>query len=168
MDFSVEIIARGANLQRVREIYFSQDFGDAVAAATGLVERKQQEHRVQPNGTERTRTRVVPQLTLPGGVRKLLQGQVVRYDEVVEYDPRTQQASFSIRSVAGRTVQVNGTIHFLEEGDDVRLRFDGYAQIKVFGVGRMLERYLIGEVTTRYGQAQAVLQRFVDAAPRQL
>ena len=70
--------------------------------------------------------------------------------------------------MAGRTVQVNGTIHFLEEGDDVRLRFDGYAQIKVFGVGRMLERYLIGEVTTRYGQAQAVLQRFVDAAPRQL
>ena len=165
MKFSVEIAGCGADLERVREIYFSEAFGDAVAQAAGLLERKQSEHAVLQGGIERTRTRVVPRLALPSSVQKLLRGQVVRYDEVVEYDPSTRQARFSIRSLAGKRVQVNGTIHFLQDGSGVRLRFDGEAKIAVFGLGTMLERYLVGEVTTRYARAQDVLQRFIDEDP---
>lgn len=163
MKFSVEIVGRGANLEQVRSIYFSQSFDDEVAKAANLLERKQREHVVRPDGTERTRTHVVPRLALPAAIQKLLRGQVVSYDEVVDYDPQLQRARFSIRSLAGKAVQVNGEIHFIEEPAGVRLRFDGEARIHLFGVGGMLERYLVGEVTARYSRAQHVLQSFIDA-----
>ncbi|HEX2678800.1 MAG TPA: DUF2505 domain-containing protein [Polyangiales bacterium] len=163
MKFSVEIVGRGAGLERIREIYFSQAFGDAVAKAANLVERKQVEHAQEPGGKERTRTHVVPSVGLPAPVQKLLKGHVISYDEIVIYDPASQSADFSIRSLAGKTVQVNGTIRFLEEPAAVRLRFEGEARIHVFGLGGMLERFLVREVTERYAAAQAVLQRFIDA-----
>jgi hypothetical protein len=162
MKFSVEIVGRGATLEQIRKLYFSQAFADEVARATNLRARKQTEHVVEPDGRERTRTHVVPQLSLPGPIEKLLAGNVVSYDEVVEYDPKTERARFSIRSLAGKTVQVNGEVRFLEGAGEVRIRFDGEARIHVFGLGGMLERYLVSEVTARYAQAQAVLQAFVD------
>ena len=78
MKFSVEIVGRGADLERIRKIYFSQEFSDAIAKAANLVERKQIEHAVEPDGIERTRTRVVPHVGLPGPVQKLLKGQVLK------------------------------------------------------------------------------------------
>jgi hypothetical protein len=164
MKFSVEIVGRGATLEQIRKIYFSQAFDDEVAKAADLVERKQREHGTRPDGTERTRTRVVPRVALPAAIQKLLSGRIVSYDEVVEYDPAARCARFSIRSLAGKTVQVNGEIRFIEELGNVRLRFDGEARVHVFGVGGMLERYIVGEVTARYGRAQHVLQSFIDAA----
>jgi hypothetical protein len=162
MKFSVEIVGRGASLERIRTIYFSQEFDDAVAQAANLVERRQIEHEQEPSGVERTRTHVVPRIGLPGPVQKLLRGQVISYDEVLIYDPTQKAASFSIRSLAGKTVQVNGQVRFLEEPSAVRLRFEGEARIHVFGLGGMLERLLVREVTERYAQAQSVLQAFID------
>jgi hypothetical protein len=162
MKFSVEIVGRGASLEQIREIYFSQEFDDEVAVAANLLERKRRDLRVEPDGTEKVRTRVVPHLSLPRAIEKLLNGRVVSYDEVVEYDPKAQRARFSIRSFAGKTVQVSGEIRFIEESTHVRLRFEGEARVHVFGLGGMLERYLVSEVTQRYGRAQDVLQSFID------
>lgn len=47
----------------------------------------------------------------------------------------------------------------------MRLRFEGDARFHVFGLGGMLERYLVGDVATRYARAQDLLQRFIDASP---
>jgi len=162
--FSVEITGRGATLDGVRDIYFSPDFDTAIAKATDLLERKQRTRVQQPDGREEIRTTVVPNVALPRPVGKLLQGRAIRYDEVVLYDPAVRSADFSIRSLAGRSVQVNGTVRFMQEGSDVRLRFDGEARIGLFGLGGMLERYLVSEVTSRYARAEAVLQRFIDAS----
>lgn len=164
MKFSVEIVGRGASLEQIRKIYFSQAFDDEVAKAANLVERTQREHSLKPDGTEKTRTRVVPRLALPAPIQSMLKGQVVSYDEIVEYDPKLRRAHFSIRSLAGKTVQVNGEIRFIEEAADVRIRFEGDARVHVFGIGGMLERYIVHEVTTRYARGQHVLQAFIDAA----
>lgn len=165
MKFTVEIRARGTSLARMHEIYFSPEFDRAVAEETGLLAREECERSTLDDGRERVRTRVVPRIALPLAVQKAIQGKAIRYDEVVIFDPRSNTADFSIRSVAGKRVQVNGTIAFIEEGTDVRLRFDGEARIRIFGVGSMLERYLVGEVTGRYAKAENVVQRFVDASP---
>jgi len=162
MKFSVEIVGRGSSLERIRGVYFSQEFNDEIAKAANLLERKQIEHTQEPGGVERTRTRVVPSVGLPGPVQKLLKGQAISYDEIVVYDPASQTASFSIRSLAGKTVQVNGQIRFIEEASAVRLRFEGEARIHVFGLGGMLERFLVHEVTQRYARAEQVLQAFIE------
>jgi len=163
MQFSVELFVQGASFERIRELYGSQAFDDEVAKAANLLERRQREHSVQPDGTERTRTRVVPRIGLPAAVQKLLRGQAVSYDEITVYDPATRRASYSIRSLAGKTVQVNGEIRFIEQVDGVRLQFSGEALVAIFGLGGMLERFLVREVKERYGRVEAVLQGFIDS-----
>jgi hypothetical protein len=162
MKFSVEITGRGADLERVSAIYLSPEFGEAIAKAANLVERRQIRHERLPDGTEHTRTHVVPNVGLPAPVVKLLEGKVIAYDELVTYDPKTQTADFSIRSLAGKAVQVNGKVRFLADDKVVRLRFEGDARIHIFGLGGMLERFLVKEVTERYAQAEKVLQSFID------
>ncbi len=162
MKFSVEILAQRADLARIREIYFSQTFNTALAEATGLLERTQIEHVTEPGGRTRTRTRVVPDVGLPAPVQKLLRGQTVRYDEISVYDPATHRSSFSIRSIAGKTVRVDGELRFIEQPGGVRITFEGEARIAVFGLGGMLERFLVSEVMNRYRGAERVLQEFVD------
>lgn len=163
MHFNVELFAKNATFDRVRELYFSPAFDDAVAQAANLLERKQRERTVNPDGTERMRIRIVPRVALPSAIQKLLKGQAIHYDEITVFDPKARRATLSIRSIAGRSVQVNGTVDFIEERGGVRLRFDGDAQVKIFGVGSMIERYLVSEVKARYGAVEPVLQRFVDA-----
>lgn len=165
MHFSVELFAKGATFDRVSELYFSPAFNDAVAKAANLVERTQRERAVSPDGTERTRIRIVPRVALPSALHKLLDGRTIHYDEITVFDPRARRATLTIRSIAGRSVQVNGTIDFIEEPAGVRLRFAGEALVKVFGLGSMIERYLVSEVKARYSQVEPVLQRFVDAQP---
>ncbi len=163
MQFSVELFAKGATFERVSELYFSPAFNDAVAQAANLVERAQRERTVNPDGTERTRMRIVPRVALPAPILKLLKGQTIHYDEITIFDPKARRATLTIRSFAGRTVQVNGNIDFIEEPAGVRLRFAGEALVKVFGLGSMLERYLVSEVKARYSHVEPVLQRFIDA-----
>jgi hypothetical protein len=163
MQFSVELFAKGATFDRVRDLYFSREFDDAVAQAANLVERRQTERAVNPDGTERTRIRIVPRVALPAPILKLLKGQTIHYDEITVFDPKARRATLSIRSIAGRAVQVNGAVDFIEEPSGVRLRFAGDAQVKIFGIGSMIERYLVSEVKARYSQVEPVLQRFIDA-----
>lgn len=163
MKFSVEVVAKGATLEQVRALYFSPAFDDALAKAANLVSRKQRQHVVEPDGRERTRTRVVPNVGLPSTFQALLRGNTISYDEVVVYDPKTQRATFTIRSLAGKTVQVNGEIAFVQDSGDVRVEFHGEARIHVFGIGGALERFLVHEVTTRFAKVQGVLQEMVGA-----
>jgi hypothetical protein len=163
MKFNVELFAKGATFERVQTLYFSPDFDAAVAQAANLVERKQTERTKNPDGTERTRIRIVPHLNLPAPLLKLAGGRTIHYDEITVFDPKARRATLSIRSIAGRAIQVNGTVDFIEEPGGVRLRFNGEALVKIFGLGSMIERYLVSEVQARYAKVEPVLQRFVDA-----
>lgn len=162
MQFTVELFAKGATFERVRDVYFSPAFNAAVAAAADLVERKERLRTQNADGTESTRIRIVPRVKVPGPIEKLIKGQTIYYDEVTVFDPSARRADFSIRSFAGKTVQVNGAIDFIEEPSGVRICFAGDARVKVFALGSMIERYLVSEVTTRYRKVEPVLQRFVD------
>ena len=164
MKFDVELFAKGATFERVSELYFSPAFNDAVAQAANLVERKQRERAVSPDGTERMRIRIVPRVNLPSPILKLVGDRTVHYDEITVFDPKARRATLSIRSFAGRKVQVNGAVDFIEEPAGVRLRFSGEAKVDVFAIGSMIERYMVSEVKARYAKVEPVLQRFVDAA----
>jgi hypothetical protein len=162
MRFEIELFARGVDLSRFRAIYFSRGFNDAVAREVRLIERTQREHVLQPDGTERMRVHVVPQIGLPRAIQALLRGHVISYDEITEYDPATQQARLHITSLAGDAVRVAGEARFTEEAGGVRLCFTGEARIRVLGLGGALERFLVREVTERYRHVEHVLQRFID------
>jgi hypothetical protein len=160
--FVVEIMTRGIDYTRFRRAYHSETFNQEVAAAANLTERSLQEFVAQPDGKERRRVRVVPRVALPAVVQKLLNGRPISYEEITVFNPATRSATFAVESVAGDTVRVTGEARFTEAPEGVRLRFEGEAEVKVFGLGGFIERYLVREVKTRYELVELLLQRFVD------
>jgi hypothetical protein len=162
MKFGVEIVARGIDFPRFRQVYYSEEFNRDVAEAVKLKERTQQEYVRLPDGKERRRVRVVPRANLPASFQKLLNGKPLHYEETTLFDPATRSATFSIESAAGETVAVTGLIQFSEEPGGVRVRFEGEARVKIFGLGALAERYIVGEVKGRYEVIQRLLQKFID------
>jgi hypothetical protein len=162
MKFAVEILARGIDYPRFRQVYYSEEFNREVGAALKLTERSLLEFVTEPGGKERRRVHIVPHLHLPAAVQGLMNGQPISYDEVTVFDPATRSATFDIESPAGERVHVTGLARYLEEPGAVRVRFDGDATVKVFGLGGIAERYIIGEVKARYDVVQQQLQKFVD------
>jgi len=162
MKFEVEIVTRGVDYARFRRAYHSETFNQEVAAAANLTERSLQEFVAQPDGRERRRVRIVPRAVLPAPLQKLLNGRPVSYDEITVFDPATRSATFAIESPAGDVVSVSGEARYAEEPGGVRLRFEGEAAVKIFGVGGIVERYLVREVKARYELVERLLQRFVD------
>jgi len=162
MQFVVEIVVRGIEYPTFRRVYYSEEFNQEVAQAVKLKERGQLEHVTQPDGKERRRVRVVPRVSLPAAVQKLLNGQEISYEEITVFDPATRTATFEVINPAGETVQVTGVARFFEENGGVRLRFEGEAKVKVFGIGGMAERYIVNEVRSRYEVVARLMQKFVD------
>jgi hypothetical protein len=162
MKFAVEIVARGIDYPRFRQIYYSEEFNREVAAEAKVQERTQQEFVKLPDGKERRRVRVVPRANLPASVQKLLNGRPLHYEETTVFDPATRSATFQVESAAGDTVQVTGLAQFVEETGGVRVRFEGEARVKVFGLGALAERYIVSEVKGRYDVIQRLLQKFID------
>jgi hypothetical protein len=162
MKFAVEIVARGIDYARFRQVYYSEEFNHDVAEAVKLKERTQEEYVKLPDGKERRRVRVVPRANLPASFQKLLNGRPLHYEETTVFDPSTRSATFSVESAAGETVRVTGLVQFIEESGGMRVRFEGEARVKVFGLGALAERYIVGEVKGRYEVIQKLLQKFID------
>jgi hypothetical protein len=162
MKFVVEIMTRGVDYPRFRRAYHSEEFNQEVAAAANLKERSLREFVTDPDGKERRRVLVVPRVNLPAAFEKLLNGRPISYEEVTVYDPATRSASFAIESPAGDRVSVTGQARFTDVPEGVRLCFEGAAEVKAFGVGGLIERYIVREVKTRYELVERLLQRFVD------
>ena len=167
MKFAVEISVRGIDYPTFRRVYYSEEFNKQVAEAVKLKERYQLEHVVLPDGKERRRVHVTPRAQVPGPVQKILNGQNIAYEETTVFDPKTRSATFSIESAAGETVKVTGLARFVEETGGVRLIFEGDAAVKVFAIGGIAERYIIGEVKGRYETMERLLQQFVDEGKTQ-
>jgi hypothetical protein len=162
MKFAVEIAARGIDFPSFRRVYYSEEFNQAVADAVKLKERSQLEFVTLPDGKERRRVHVVPNVNLPAMVLKLLDGKPISYDEITVFDPQSRSATFHVESIANDAISVTGVIRFLEEGGNVKVMFDGEAKVKVFGVGGLIEKYIVGEVKGRYDHVQRLLQEFID------
>ncbi|MGO9838000.1 MAG: DUF2505 family protein [Polyangiaceae bacterium] len=162
MKFVVEIMTRGVDYPRFRRAYHSETFNQEVAAAANLKERSLREFVTDPDGKERRRVLVVPRVNLPAAFEKILNGRPISYEEITVYNPATRSASFAIESTAGDRVAVAGEARFTDSPDGVRLRFEGEAEVKVFGVGGLIERYIVREVKTRYELIERLLQKFVD------
>jgi hypothetical protein len=162
MQFVVEIVVKGIDYPTFRRVYYSEEFNQDVAQAVKLKERGQLEHVVLPDGKERRRVRVVPRVSVPAPVQAILNNQPISYEEITVFDPATRSATFNVESVAAEKVQVTGVARFLEENGGVRLRFEGEAKVKVFGIGGLAERYIVGEVRSRYEVIAGMMQKFVD------
>ena len=166
MKFTIEMAARRVDFERVIQVYFSEDFNRAVIPEANLRDRTLLEERNLDDGREYRKVRYAPRVDLPGAIRKFAGGegleQLIEYNEITVFDRAARTATLEVESIAEDKIQVRGQVRFIEERDGVRLKFEGEAKVKVFGIGTVAERFIVNEVKKRYALVERFLQRYID------
>lgn len=153
MKFKVEHAFSGISLADYEKLYFDEDFNVALCKAVELdrelIEREQKgSHlrrvvRVAPRGRE-----------IPGPVAKVLGADRIEYTEHLDYDFGTYRGTWkTISSVLPDKVESGGTFAFQAAGDGVKRILEGEVKVKIFGVGGMIERFIVADVEKSYDQA---------------
>ena len=155
-------------LERFVEVYFSEDFNNAVAPVSGLRSRQLVEEKIDTDGVRHRRVRMRPKVTLPGALKKFVSEEQIHYDEVSTYDPIRHEVRFHIDSAGKDRVSVGGTIRFIATGEGVRRIIDYDIDVKApFGVGLIVEKFIEAEVQKGYGRLATFLQDYLDNARKQ-
>lgn len=165
MKLAIEMLTRRVAFDRWRSVYNSQEFNDFVRERTNLRERTIVARETLPDGRERRRLRVVPDVDLPGVVQKVVGGAEIVYHEVTVFDPKSRTARLDIETEASDKVKVGGDVRYVVAADSVRVQFDGEVTVSVFGVGGVIERFIAGEVKKRYAALEGLLQEWIDSRP---
>jgi hypothetical protein len=163
MKFQIDMHVQRVEYPRLRTAFFSEAFNRELLEAVDLKERKILEHVTQPDGTERMRVRIVPNVHLPSSLKKLIGDHAVQYEELTTFDPQARCAHVTVHSLADAVLKVRADARFVDEpGGAVGLRVQGEVKASLFGLGGFIERHVASEVTARYAKVERALQRFVD------
>ena len=101
-------------------------------------------------------------MTLPGPIQKLVGNEPITYDEVSHFDATKKTVTYRIDSKANDRIKVSGSISFVAEGSGVRRKIDGVIEVKVFGVGGVIEKFVEGETQKGYAKIAVFLQSVLD------
>ena len=156
----------GVDVETFVRVYYSTAFNQQVAPLAGLASRVLLDERVNDDGTVQRRVRMRPDITLPGPVQKRLRGAPIEYDEISVYDPHTHRARYRIESAAGARVDVRGEIAFVGQDGGVTREINGTVEVRVLGLGRIVEGLIVRETRGRYDAIHAFTQAYLDAQPR--
>lgn len=162
MKLQLEMRTENIDFDRYKDVYYSEEFNALAMPAAKLRERSLQKHEVLVDGRELRKVRMVPDIHLPSPVMRLLNGEEIAYTEVTLFDPQSRRARLDVRSAAGDVVKVGGDVHFTEDKGGVTLHFDGEVKVKVFGLGKIIEKIIVNQVRDRYAAIAPVLQTYVD------
>lgn len=162
MKLAFNLSVDGIDFNDFREIYFSEEFNQMTLGAAKLRERRLEHFEVMPDGRELRRVRMVPDVSLPGPVQKVVGNQEIAYSEVSHFDPRTRRAAIHVESPAGERLRVKGEAQFTETGSGVEMAFDGDVRVQIFGLGTVIEKLVVSQVKQRYSAVGSELQRYVS------
>ncbi|MCP4498731.1 MAG: DUF2505 family protein [Deltaproteobacteria bacterium] len=158
----VESLFHNVSVEGFAEVYFSEEVNEEAAKCLGLKERKLVEKVENEDGTIGRRVKMSLSLQLPKAIQKILSGAPIEYFEVSTYDPKDQRIEYRVESAADDVVKVSGTITFIKTGTGVVRRIDGTVEVKIFGVGGLIERFIDKEVGKAYAKVAVVMQAAID------
>ncbi len=161
-DVVVESTFQNVSVEEFVDVYFSEAVNTAAAKCLGLKEGSLVEKVEHGNGTVSRRVKMSPSLDLPKPIQKVLAGAPIEYFEVSIYDPKTQKIEYKMESGAGDVVKVHGTISFIKKGTGVVRRIEGIVDVRIFGVGGLIERYIDKEIAKSYAKVAEVMQAAID------
>jgi hypothetical protein len=159
---AMEMRTENVDFARYHAVYFSEEFNLLAMGAAKLKRREMRRQETLPDGRESRSVRMVPDVALPGVIAKLTAGRDIEYRENTVFDPKTRTARIDIKSIAGDLVKVGGDVRFVEERGGITLHFDGEVRIRVFGIGGLIEKFIVAQVRERYAAVSKVLQQYLD------
>jgi len=162
MRFRVEHVFKNITLAQYEKLYFDEDFNNAlckeVKLARTLVERNADDkhiHRVVTVGPDRE---------IPAPAAKILGASKIEYTEHIDYDFGAYRGNWkTISSLMTDKVDTKGTFQFSDAGGGVRRVVDGDIKVKIFGVGGVVERFIVADIEKSYDRAADFTQKWIDA-----
>lgn len=161
MKFKADHLIEGIAVERYAQMYFEDAFNDAMCVAVNLVRK--------PIKMERTGNKVVRHVhvepqgrEIPGPVAKLLGQSRFGYVEELEFDFGTNEGVWrTIPTILPDKVTTGGTLRFVSESNGTRRIVHGDIEVRVFGIGGIVERFICSDAEKSYADAAEFTRRWV-------
>jgi hypothetical protein len=141
-------------------LYFDESFSIALAEGVRIGRTLLRLDRDGPRLIRHVRCE--PVRDLPAPVAKLLAGRAFHYREEIEFDLDANAGRWRVvPSVVPDKVDASGTLVFTPEGSGVRRTVRGGVSIGLFGVGALVERFVVAEVVRSYEDAATCTRRLL-------
>jgi hypothetical protein len=161
MKFSVEHTFRGITLAEYERLYFDEDFNAALCAKVRLSRQVKKNER-----TDSSVSRIVkvgPDREIPKPVAKVLGVDRIEYEEHIDYRFGSFRGRWqTIPMVLPNKVKSEGTFAFTEVPGGVRRLVDGDIDVRILGIGSVIEKFIVSDVERSYEDAARFTQGYID------
>lgn len=160
MRFKVQHRFEQIDLTTFESLYFDEAFNvemcQAVAMGRTLLARS------ITAGQLLREVQVSPERSLPGPVAKLLGAQQLSYVEAVNYRFGSFAGTWQTTpNVMADKVTSAGTFAFAQDKDGVVRTVEGEVNVRIFGVGGVIERFIVADVEKSYETAAEFTRAFL-------
>lgn len=147
-----------------KKLHFEPEYNRALFEKhLGFSVYKVLEFETAQDGTILRKTECVPKVELPGPVKKIF-GDNAGYIEEGTFDPKTQRFTVNvIPKVGADKIKTRGVLWVEKKGDkqcDRVVEIDN--EVKVFGVGGMVESFIEKQTRANYEQAAQFTNRWIQ------
>lgn len=162
MNFTIEHTFKNIALSDYEsKVFMSEVFNEAIKGVAGLRSREVQE-RKEVNGKLFRKIRMQPERDLPAVLKKLVSGDLITTEESW-FDPKTHSVEWTNKlSVLSDKVKLNGRVEMTEVPGGVKRKLTGTIDVSIFGVGKLVEKAVIDDLTATYEKIAAFTQRWID------
>ncbi len=161
MRFRVEHVFRGIELAQYEKLYFHEPFNVELCEATRL-ERTLVKFQKKGKKLERV-VKVAPDREIPAPVAKVLGTSKLEYSEHVTYDFGSYVVHWRTEPAVLRDrILSSGTFTFQARPGGVARIVDGTIEVKIFGLGGLVERFIVADVEKSYARAAEFTQKWID------
>jgi hypothetical protein len=142
-------------------IYFDEAFNEKLCVSVKLGRTLL---RLDRTPTKLVRhVRCEPVREVPAPLAKVLDGHRFNYVEELEFDLETLRGRWRVvPSLLPEKVEAGGTQEFEDVGGKTKRIVRGEVKVSVFGIGGIVERFVVGEVQKSYDDAAAFTRGFLE------
>ena len=164
MKFHVEHTFQGVSLAQYEHLFFDEAFNIALCKAVKLA--RNLESRTVEGGRLERACRIGPDREVPAPVAKIIGAKRIEYTEHLDYTMGSFKGVWkTISSVLTDKVESAGTFTFEGRGNDVVRLVDGDVKVKIFGLGSVVERFIVADVERSYDQAAEFTRTWLKEHP---
>lgn len=161
MKFRTETAFTDITKPALERLYFDEAFNQAMCKAVKL---SRVVVKLEDDGeTFRRVLRIGPERELPAAMKKALGSDRLEYEEHMTYRWGSFEAHWeTIPSVMASKVQSKGRILFQDSAAGALRVVEGSIDVKVFGIGGMIEKIVVGDVEKSFKDAAEFMQKWIQ------
>lgn len=165
MKLHVQHTFSNITLAQYGELYFEEAFNQFLCDCVNL-QREVKEKTLNGNMLHRVTT-VIPERQIPPAVAKAVKIDRLEYDEILDYDTTAFKGRWKIQvpGPLGKKFSAGGDFVFREVQGGVERELWGELNVKVFGVGGMIEKFIVADVVKSYELAAENTRHYIRDNP---